>query len=175
MNFWEKCFSCYILFDWPISMWLSSWDIGEYICIAIVYFSGCDAINFEINLIFLIKLFFYMTKNSTQKFKRLVRWNKKYSLESFKLSQTWDSAFNQRNNQENLSKNSNSQCGVQRGGVYSKARFFSGLYFMNPVFIRIRQSNFTFTIRLDSDIHSKHGFAYLNRYIFSEDPNLFTS
>ena len=46
---------------------------------------------------------------------------------------------------------------------------------MNPVFIRIRQSNFTFTIRLDSDIHSKHGFACLNRYIFSEDPNLFTS
>ena len=37
--------------------------------IAIVCFPGCDVINFEINLIFLIKPFFYMNKNSRQKFK----------------------------------------------------------------------------------------------------------
>ena len=35
----------------------------------IVCFPGCDVINFEINLIFLIKPFFYMTKKSRQKFK----------------------------------------------------------------------------------------------------------
>ena len=39
--------------------------------IALVWFPGCDIINFEINLIFLIKLFFYMSKNSRQKFKYL--------------------------------------------------------------------------------------------------------
>ena len=39
--------------------------------IAIICFSDCDIINSEINLIFLIKLFFYMTKKSRQKFKYL--------------------------------------------------------------------------------------------------------
>ena len=37
--------------------------------IAIIYFPGCDVINFEINLIFLIKSLFYMTTKSRQKFK----------------------------------------------------------------------------------------------------------
>ena len=39
--------------------------------IAIVCFPGFDAINFEINHIFLIKLFLYLTKNGRQKFKYL--------------------------------------------------------------------------------------------------------
>ena len=34
-------------------------------------FPGCDVINFEINLIFLIKPSFYMTKTSRQKFEYL--------------------------------------------------------------------------------------------------------
>ena len=33
--------------------------------------AGCDVIHFEINLIFLIKPFFYMTKKSRQKLKYL--------------------------------------------------------------------------------------------------------
>ena len=36
---------------------------------AIVCKKGCDIINFEINLVFLIKPFFYITKKSRQKFK----------------------------------------------------------------------------------------------------------
>ena len=40
-------------------------------CIAIACFPGCEVINFEINFIFLIKPFFYMTKNSKQKLKYL--------------------------------------------------------------------------------------------------------
>ena len=40
-------------------------------CIAIVCVPGCDVRNFEINLIFLIKPFLYMTKKSTQKFEYL--------------------------------------------------------------------------------------------------------
>ena len=36
-----------------------------------VYFPGCDVIKFEINLIFLFKPFFYMTKKSRQKIKYL--------------------------------------------------------------------------------------------------------
>ena len=48
--------------------------------IAIFCKRGCDVMNFEINLIFLMKLFFNMTKTSTQKRKyleneELSRWN----------------------------------------------------------------------------------------------------
>ena len=48
-------------------------DLGIYeilgnICITIVCFPDCDVINFEINLIFLIKSFFSMPKKSGQKF-----------------------------------------------------------------------------------------------------------
>ena len=37
-------------------------------CIAIVCEPSCDVINFEVNRVFLIKPFFYMTKKSRQKF-----------------------------------------------------------------------------------------------------------
>ena len=39
-------------------------EIKGNMCIAIVCFLGCDIINFEINLIFLIKPFLYMTKRA---------------------------------------------------------------------------------------------------------------
>ena len=38
-------------------------------CSEIVYKPGCDVMNFEVNLIFLIKPFSYMTKKSWQKLK----------------------------------------------------------------------------------------------------------
>ena len=38
----------------------------DNICVLIVCQPGCDVISFEINLIFLIRLFFYMTKKSKQ-------------------------------------------------------------------------------------------------------------
>ena len=44
-------------------------EILGNMCTAIVCFPHCDVINFEINLIFLTKQFFYMNKNSRQKFK----------------------------------------------------------------------------------------------------------
>ena len=74
MVFQEKYFSCYILstdkFHCLIA--ITSWYIEQCVyCIAIVCFPVCDAISFEINLIFLIKPFFYMTKKSRQKFKYL--------------------------------------------------------------------------------------------------------
>ena len=40
-------------------------------CIAFICFPGCDFINFGIYHIFLIKSFFYINKNSRQKFKYL--------------------------------------------------------------------------------------------------------
>ena len=40
-------------------------------CITIVYFPGCHVINFEINLIFLMELFFYMTKKTRKKLEYL--------------------------------------------------------------------------------------------------------
>ena len=46
-------------------------EILGNLCITIVCSPGCDAIKFEINLIFLIKPFCYMTKKSRQKPKYL--------------------------------------------------------------------------------------------------------
>ena len=46
-------------------------EILGNMCITIVCLPGCDVINFEINLVFLIKAFCYMTKKSRQKFKYL--------------------------------------------------------------------------------------------------------
>ena len=48
---------------------LRYWTICVLFICVVVYFPGCDVINLEINLIFLIKPFFYMTKKSRQKFK----------------------------------------------------------------------------------------------------------
>ena len=45
--------------------------LGKMMCVAIVCFTGFDVINFEINLIFPIKSFFYMAKKSRRKFKYL--------------------------------------------------------------------------------------------------------
>ena len=81
-------------------------EIMENMCITIVYLPGCDVINFEINLIFLIRLFCYMTKKSRQKFKYLENeknfWGEIktifhdfwWALICQKLSQTWECAFN---------------------------------------------------------------------------------
>ena len=75
-------------------------------CIIIVCYPGCDAIKFEINLIFLIKPFYYMTKKSRQKPKYLEKaksfWEEiKRIFHHFyrafswqKLSQTWECTFN---------------------------------------------------------------------------------
>ena len=64
-------------------------------CIAIVCFAGCDFINSEINLIFLIKLFFHLIEKSRQKFKwleneNILSWNKNHFssfLKGFQLPQ----------------------------------------------------------------------------------------
>ena len=63
----EKCLSCYILLTDQISLSLLLEIFGN-MCIAISYFPGFAVKNFEINLMFLIKLFCYMTKKLRQKF-----------------------------------------------------------------------------------------------------------
>ena len=40
-------------------------------CVLQLFVNSCDVIKLEINLIFLMKLFCYMTKKSRQKFKYL--------------------------------------------------------------------------------------------------------
>ena len=60
-----KCCSCYILLTDQIPSLLL--EVLGNMRIAIVSFLGFDFIAFEINLIFLIKPFFYMMKKSTQK------------------------------------------------------------------------------------------------------------
>ena len=74
-------------------MIITSWDIGQYVYCNHL-FPHCDVINFEINLAFLIKPFFYKakevsTKASKQKFKYLE--NEKIFL---RCDQTWFSIGN---------------------------------------------------------------------------------
>ena len=62
------------VYDFQIFFMLSSinWPkFFDWLPIAVVCFPDFDVINFEINLIFLTKPFFYMTKRSRQKFKYL--------------------------------------------------------------------------------------------------------
>ena len=73
MIFKEKYFSCYILLT-DRTVLLSDCLYFLIYC-PIVYcncfFPCCKVINFEINLIFLIKSFYYTNKKLTQKFKYL--------------------------------------------------------------------------------------------------------
>ena len=71
-DFSRKMFLMLYSFDWPnFIVWLPLLlEILGNTCITIVCFLGCDIINFKINLISLIKPFFYMTKKSKQKFLR---------------------------------------------------------------------------------------------------------
>ena len=74
-------------------------------CITIVCLPGCDIINFEINLIFLIKPFCYNAKKARQKLKYLENeksfWGEISIFHHFwrvfscqKLSETWQCTFN---------------------------------------------------------------------------------
>ena len=72
IDFSRKMFFMLYYINWPnVIVWLSLlFQILANMCITIC-FQGCDVIDFEIDIIFLIKLFFYMTKKSRQKFKYL--------------------------------------------------------------------------------------------------------
>ena len=101
MMFQEKCFSWSNFIVWL----LLPLEILGNMCITIVCEPRCDVIKFEINLIFLIKPFCYMTKKSRQKLKYLENENSLWDeiksifhhfLKAFscqKLSQTWKWAF----------------------------------------------------------------------------------
>ena len=86
-------FSCYIQFHCLVAFILL--EILGNVCIAIVFYPGCDVMDFEINYIFLIEPFFLhdqkvMTKTQISwEWKELLRWNKKdFSsfLKGFQLS-----------------------------------------------------------------------------------------
>ena len=72
-DFSRKMFLILYSINWPnFIVWLPLiFEILGNICIAIVCFLDRDVINSEINLIFLIKPFFHMTRKSWQKFKHL--------------------------------------------------------------------------------------------------------
>ena len=96
-DFSRKMFLVLYSINWPnfivkLSLLL---DILINMCIAVVCFPGCDIINFEINIIFLIKPLFYMTKRPRQKFKYLKN-KKSFQVEIksiFHHFQTWEWAF----------------------------------------------------------------------------------
>ena len=86
MIFKEKCFSRFILLTNKISLshcLRLFWDFFfEQYVDSIVCFPGCDVINLEIKLIFLIKPFFYMTEKPRQKLKSNHRMKLKFMLKS---------------------------------------------------------------------------------------------
>ena len=71
--FFKKNISHVTFFNWPnFFTWLSLLlEILGYMCIVIICCPVCDVIYFQINLSFLIKPFFYITKKSGQKCKYL--------------------------------------------------------------------------------------------------------
>ena len=82
MFYWQTKFHCLVAFTY--------WDIEQsmhcnYFCLV------CYVINFEINISFLIKPFFYMTRKLGQKCKylkkgkELLTWNKKKFFNIFKM------------------------------------------------------------------------------------------
>ena len=73
--FKQKYFSHYILLHDQIDF--TSSDIGQYV-FGIVYFPGCDVIKFEINLIFLVKLFFSTRPKSHDKNLNILRTRNKH-------------------------------------------------------------------------------------------------
>ena len=72
LNICKQMFFMFFI-NWPIFIvWLPLiLEILGNMYIAIVCFPGCEVINFECSLIFLIRPFFYMIKKSRQKFKYL--------------------------------------------------------------------------------------------------------
>ena len=94
---WRKIFLFLYSINWPnLVVWLPLLcDILSDMCIVIIWQSGCDAINFEINLIFLTKPFFLHDQNVKTKIyiyweqNELLRWNKKH-FSSFIKSFHWN-------------------------------------------------------------------------------------
>ena len=78
--FKKNFFSCYVLLTEILPLLL---QILGNMCIEIVCFPGCDAINFEINLNFLIKSFFYMTKKLRQIFKNVSRAKRAFNFHQY--------------------------------------------------------------------------------------------
>ena len=106
-DFSRKMFLMLYSINWPnFIVWLPLLlEILGNMCITIICSPGCDVIKFEINLIFLIKLFCCLTEKSRHKFKYLKNeksfWSEiKSSFHHFKktfncqkLSQTWKFVF----------------------------------------------------------------------------------
>ena len=93
-GFSRKIFLMLHSINWPNSIvWLSlRIEMLDNVYITIVYLPRYDVINFEINLIYLIKSFFYMTKMSRKNFKYL----EKKRICGQKFSQTWECAFKEK-------------------------------------------------------------------------------
>ena len=72
-DFSRKTFLILYSINWPnFIVWLSlHLEILGNMCIKTVYFPGCDVIDFDFNVILLIKLLFCMSEKSRQKYKYL--------------------------------------------------------------------------------------------------------
>ena len=86
-NFWRKIFLLLYSIHWPnFIVWFPLLcEILDNMCIAIFCKPRCDIMNFEVNLIFLIKLFFLHNwkvrkTEISWEWKELLRWNKNHLL-----------------------------------------------------------------------------------------------
>ena len=85
-NFWKKIFILLYDINWPnFTVWLPLLcEIFGNMCIGIICKPGCDVMNFEVNLIFLVKPFFLHNWKVVRKTgiswerKELLRWNRKH-------------------------------------------------------------------------------------------------
>ena len=82
--FLKKNVSVVIFYELTRFHCLVAFTLLGNMCIAIICKSGCDVMNFEVNFIFLIKLFSYMTKKTWQKRKYLE--NEKSFLDEIKTN-----------------------------------------------------------------------------------------
>ena len=106
-DFTRKVFLMLYYINWPnfVVFFLLLLKIFDNICFSIACFQACDVINSEIKLVFLVKLFCYMTRKSRQKFKYIENeksfWGGiksifrhfEKALSCQKLSQTWECAL----------------------------------------------------------------------------------
>ena len=98
-DFWEKRLgvvsSPHFVYYFLLKMFLMLYSINRPNFIQqLFYFPDCDVMNFESNLIFPIKPFFYMTKKSWKKKKKKKSWQRRaLKVEEISISQHFKSVF----------------------------------------------------------------------------------
>ena len=138
--FFRKMFLVLYFINWPsFIVWLPLvLEMLDNMSIWIVCFPGCDVIDFEINLIFQIKPFSYITKTSKQKVKYLE--NKKRNKKHFFVIFTGLSIARNCLRHENATINWDSKNPLKRIGFLPKVNKLADL--LNTLSFRLAWSKY---------------------------------